>query len=277
MRRKFLLTAIVFVLFCNACGIERNTAPTEEKNRTEMWAEDTESGKITDVEINIVSLVVCPEMAMVRLTYDVKVLKEMAHPNSYAGQFYTNVVELCSVKREDAGNKTYRIVETGDYTVSTEKLEKIGAENFFGFNHKGLEATSVKNDEMEITRVSMKEFEAADGNGTCVTVKLCPLGGRIESDTDWQKNERVAYVVADLENGSSEYVIRIPAVVQGKDRKKYQAEPPEEVQALEEKDVAVFQLTGMLQPDLKSLVFHFDENLDMDTIAGFRLIMQDLE
>lgn len=277
MRKKHLFAVLILTFFCSACGTAGSGLPTEGKNGTETQVENAESAKINDVEINVVSLDICPEMTMARLAYDVRVLKETAHPEAYAGQFFTNLWSQNTSSPAEAADGAYRFVTTGSYTVNTEELKKINAKNFFGFNHQELASSHVKNDEMEITNVTMKEFEATDGNDISMSIKICPLGGRIESDMDWQKNERAAYVVADLKDGSSEYVIRIPAAVQGKDRKKYQMEPPEEVLALEEKDGNMFQLAGMLQPDLQSLVFYFDENPDMDAIEGFRLIIQELE
>lgn len=280
MKKVFMVIA-VFLFLLSACGTGKDTEPTEEiasMETQEVAGQKLKSHKTDDVEINIISLEICPELSMARLTYDMKLLEDVAHPDSVVREYYECLI-VGSDKVEEMQDGSYRVVETGDYTVSEEELEKC-AGVFRSMKWKAedvLDSSQIKKDEMEITRIPMHEFEATDGNGISMFVKLCPLGGRIESDTDWQKNERVAYVVADLKNGSSEYVIRIPTIVQGKDRKKYQAEPPEEVQLLEEKEEAIFQLTGMLQPDLKSLVFHFDEDLDMHTIAGFRLIIQELE
>lgn len=280
MGKKFLLTALIFALFCSACGIGGNTAPTEGEKATETQAGDTESGKITDVEINVISLEICPELTMARLTYDVRVLKEMRHPETYAGEFGAACWDLANSASGELVDGAYRYAITGSYRWTEDEMEKIGAGSFGSMGRgKKVAASHVKNDEMEITRVPMKEFEAADGSGITMTVKLCPLGGRIESDMEWQENRRIAYIIADLKDGSSEYLTKLPYVFWGKDRKKYQVEPPEEVQKLEDKEYeeCIIHNSGGAMPDYQTYYFHTNDPADVDAIAGFRLIIQELE
>ncbi|MCM1561903.1 MAG: hypothetical protein NC123_20590 [Butyrivibrio sp.] len=277
MKSKVIVIVAV-LLFCGACGTEKS-APTDEANRmgTQAVMQDTQEEK--DVEINIISLDICPELSMARLTYDIKVLKEMAHPDSFADEFYQSMI-VGSHTQEELTDDCYRHIVTGTYTVSTEELEKVGAGCFFRKmqNNPKVDASKVKNNQMTITSVPMKQFEAADGDKITVSVKLSPLGGRIESEQEWQEDQRAAYVIVDFKDGSSEYVTRLPAIVSGIDKKRYDVEEPEEVRQLSLREDGVFmKMAGMSQPDYQSLTFHFDEDIDVDSIEDFRLIIQELE
>lgn len=282
MKKVFIVIA-VFLFYLSACGTGKDTEPTEEiasMEIQEVAGQKLKPHKTDDVEINIISLEICPELSKARMTYDMKLLKEVEQPDSVVREYYECLI-IGSDKVEEMQDGSYRVVETGDYTVSEEELEK-SAGVFRSMKWKAedvLDSSQIKKDEMEITRIPMQEFEATDGNGISMFVKLCPFGGRIDSEQDWQQNKRIAYVIADLQDGSSEYVAKLPCLVTGKDRKKYQVEPPEEVLDLQEKEYedCVIYIPSGVMPDFQTYDFYTDEDINLEVIKSFRLIIQELE
>lgn len=143
-----------------------------------------------------------------------------------------------------------------------------------------MDASRIRKDQMEITIVGVKHFEATDGNGLTFPVDISWIGGRIAPTEEWQKDSRRAYVVADLEDGTSCLVARLPAV-NPFGKKKYRVEDPQEIKEMEAREEQegkdfVWMASG-IQTENCGLIFETENDIEVEKIQSMRLIVQELE
>lgn len=250
MKKKLLETiALITVLtslnmVCVACG-----------NNNQQDATNTQQ---SDDKVIMQSFEVSPDIKVARLTCSVETdKKQQVVEKSYADyipQGIFSLYELADIKAEDDG---YTLVYDGIY-----------------------EDASKKADEKDSDIIETKHFDASDGDGLELPVEVSKLGVCIEPEEEWQNDSRRVYVIADLKDGTSRYITKLPAI-DPSGKSKYKIDPPEEVQKIMDQESDVYPEfvtwgSAMEMPNC-GVRIAARADIDVEQIETIRLIVQNLE
>lgn len=274
MRSRFVRAALVVVLFaCIACVTVVGTHMQD--------LEKTKETEETEDEIIVISLEVSPEIRVARMTYDVKTdrnKEELEEPQAFTPVGMFGLYEVSEITPIEGG---YRMVCQGIYDDTVDELEKKRDFRYYGHSGKKqiMDDSRVHSSQMEITVVGARHFDAVDVNGFSLPVDISPLGVCILPEQEWQEDARRAYVIADLKDGTSRLITKLPTV--NPLGKKYRAAPPQEIQKLEEEENQMENLFiewgSAAETENCGLRLASENDIDVELIENVRLIVQELE
>ncbi len=242
MRKKVLVFVLAAMgIACASCGTHEQDVKNTEPSEDRVIKQSFE---------------VSPGIKAAQLTYKVKTDKEQREVEdaNYVPKGIFSLYELASITQEDDG---YTLVYDGIYNDAYVNI-----------------------DETDTIVVEEKHFDATDGKNLEFPVKVSELGVCIEPTEEWQNDNRRAYVIADLKDGTSRLITKLPAVDPAS-RKKYQTEPPEEVQKIMELEDDVYPtfITQGCANELPNCGIRIavKVKIDVGQIEKIRLIVQKIE
>lgn len=262
MRKRVLFSAMMMVaaLCTTSCVIQKNNySNVKQTEETQVQEED---------EIHMVSLIMCPEISIARLTVDIKTIKNKEQIENIAqGLIFGDQ----TMEPIEGG---YEVVWQGYYDKSADEVEEAGK---FQYGSEPIPKSQINKENMEITVIGAKHFEASDGGNLVFPVDISTMGLCICPREDWQSDQRRVYVVADFKDGSSKLITRLPVkIYMGKKEKNLQ--PPREIEELEnQEDGYLAPITGGIEVEHDGIRFATSDDIDVDSIENVRLVVQELE
>lgn len=244
MRWKvFVLVLVAMGIACVACGVHGQDVKNTEQSEDRVIRQ---------------SLEVSPGIKAAQLTCKVKTKKKQQEVedsySNYIPKGIFSLYELADITQENDG---YTLVYDGIYNEAYVNIDK-----------------------KDTVVVEEKHFNATDGKELEFPIKVSELGVCIEPKEEWQNDNRRVYVIADLKDGTSRLITKLPAVDPAS-KKKYQIDPPEEVQKIteQEDDVSPNFITWGCANDLPNCGVRIATRIKIDVgqIEKIRLIVQKIE
>lgn len=271
---RAMLVAAFFGSMVWAMLITTDTKKLEDVRDTEV----TEITKESEDEVTVISLTVSPKVRVARITYEVKTDKSQEEVEGIYGIYPVGLFGVYSVPEIIPIEGGYRIVCRGIYDNTIDELETQQEFQFYD-NDELMDVSHVHSSQMEMTVVEEKHFEVSDENGYVFHIDISKIGVCILPEQEWQEDARRAYVIMDLKDKTSRLLTNLPAV--NPVHKKYQVDPPEEVQDLEEKESQIEELFiewgAAHETENCGLRLAAENEIEVDQIENVRLIMQELQ
>lgn len=277
MYRRLIRAMLVAAFFGSMVWVMLITTDAkklEDVRNTEV----IELTKESEDEVTVISLTVSPKVRVARITYEVKTDKSQEEVEGIYGIYPVGLFGVYSAPEIIPIEGGYRIVCRGIYDNTIDELETQQEFQFYD-NDELMDISHVHSSQMEMTVVEEKHFEVSDENGYVFPIDISKLGVCILPEQEWQEHARRAYVIMDLKDGTSRLLTKLPAV--NPLRKKYQVDPPEEVQDLEEKECQIEELFiewgAAYETDNCGLRVAAENEIEVDQIENVRLIIQELQ